>query len=312
MKWVLIIPLLLVAGAAAWYLAIGFSQKPMDDTARAKAPGSHFKTSSGNLHYRWDGPENGPVVVMVHGFSTPNFIFEQNVAPLTQAGFRVLRFDHFGRGWSDRPDGPYTIDFYDQSLLELLDGLNVTQPVGLVGLSMGGPIVAEFAGRHPDRINRVFLFVPAGMDIAGTDSPSTNLIRVPVVGDWIWRIFGRGLLLSDPQYQESTEKPENRLAGDVSEQMDYRGYGEALLSTLRHAPMAGRDDTFRRLAATGIPVEAVFGAEDPTVLPSSAERLKGNVPDATIHMLEGGDHGLNYKRHADVNPWLVAFFSTPL
>lgn len=308
MGWAVIIIAAVIAAAAVWYAVLGLSLKPLDDAARAQAPGQFLQVTDGRLHYVWDGPETGPVVVMVHGFSTPHFIFEQNVSALTERGYRVLRFDHFGRGWSDRPHGPYDIDFYDRALLDLLDGLDLTAPVGLVGLSMGGPIVSEFAARHPERVSRVFLFVPAGLEVAGGDSTAGRIVRLPGIGDLLWRVIGRGMLLGDPQYNEDGLPEANRLRGDIRIQMDYRGYLDALLSTLRHTPMASRTQTYRGLAATGLPVMAVFGADDPTVLPGSADKLRGLVPDATIHMLDDADHGLNYKRFEAANKLLADFF----
>jgi len=300
----------LIMVAAVFYVIAGNKLTKFDDAARAKAPGQHIQLTDGQIHYRWDGPEEGPVVVLVHGFSTPNFIYEQNVGPLIDAGFRVLRFDHFGRGWSDRPRTKYDAEFYDRELLELMDGLGITDPVGLVGLSMGGPITAEFAARHPERVRKLFLFVPAGFDVAGADGAAGLIMRTPLLGDWVWRMYGRKILMSDPQYDETGLAPENRLAGDVTEQFQYRGYGEALLSTLRHFPLSDRDDIFERLGARGIPVMAVYGAADMTVLVSSADKLRALIPAADVRVLEGAEHGLNYQRHADVNPWLVEWFAT--
>lgn len=308
MNWiVLLIAVAIVAGYAT-YVALDLKLNPMTQEAQAQAPGDFISVTGGRLHYRWDGPRTGPVVVMVHGFSTPHFIFEQNVSTLTSQGYRVLRYDHFGRGWSDRPRTPYTVDFYNTTLLELLDGLGITSPVGLVGLSMGGPIVAEFAGRHPERVNAVFLFVPAGLDVAGGDDLAAKIVRLPGIGDLMWRIVGRGMLLGDPQYDEAGLAEENRLVGDIRIQMDYRGYLDSLLSTLRNTPLTSRTETYRQLAATGMPVAAVFGADDPTVLPSSADRLRDLVPEATVYMLDDADHGLNYKRQDATNPLLADFF----
>ena len=309
LKWATSLLVLLILAAAALYLMAGWEYMKLDDKARAEAPGEFLQVSDGQLHYRWDGPEDGAVIVMVHGFSTPNFIYEQNTAALVAAGFRVLRFDHFGRGWSDRPRGKYDIEFYDRALVELLDGLDVNEPVGLVGLSMGGPITAEFTARHPERVRKLFLFVPAGLDTAGADGFAARLMSTPVIGDWIWRMIWRDQLLSDPQYDERALAPENRLAGDVTVQMGYKGYSEALLSTLRHMPMTGREATFERVAATAVPVMAVYGSADGTVLVSSAEKLRGLVPDADVRVLDGGEHGLNYQRHGEVNPWLVDWFT---
>ncbi|MEL6859811.1 MAG: alpha/beta hydrolase [Pseudomonadota bacterium] len=309
MKWGLRIFAGLIVLALGAYLWAEARLKPLDEAARAAAPGAFVELSAGQIHYRWDGPEDGPVLVLVHGFSTPNFIYEQNVEALTAAGFRTLRYDHFGRGWSDRPHTRYDIDFYDQALVELIDAVGIDAPFGLAGLSMGGPIVAEFTARRPEQVERLLLLVPAGLDTAGADGAAATLISTPVIGDWIWRMAGRGILLGDPQYDESARAPENRLRGDVTEQLEYRGYLQALLSTLRHMPMAGRQATFKRLAATGVPVLAIYGDADETVLVSSAETLRGLLPEADVRVVEGGEHGLNYQMHGLINPWIVDWFS---
>lgn len=309
MKWGLRIFAGLIVLALGAYLWAEARLKPLDEAARAAAPGAFVELSAGQIHYRWDGPKDGPVLVLVHGFSTPNFIYEQNVEALTAAGFRTLRYDHFGRGWSDRPHTRYDIDFYDQALVELIDAVGIDAPFGLAGLSMGGPIVAEFTARRPEQVERLLLLVPAGLDIAGADGAAATLISTPVIGDWIWRMAGRGILLGDPQYDESARAPENRLRGDVTEQLEYRGYLQALLSTLRHMPMAGRQATFKRLAATGVPVLAIYGDADETVLVSSAETLRELLPEADVRVVESGEHGLNYQMHGLINPWLVDWFS---
>lgn len=309
MKWILRLFGLILFLALTAYLGADLMLKPMNDEARKGAPGAFADLTDGKLHYRLEGPEDAPLVVLVHGFSTPNFIYEQNIEALNAAGLRTLRFDHFGRGWSDRPSGTYDVDFYDRSLVELLDHVGVDEPFGLVGLSMGGPIVAEFTARHPERVNKLVLLVPAGLDLASNDSGAAKLVQMPIIGDFIWRMFGKGILLGDSQYDESARAPEDRLRGDVTEQFEYRGYLQALLSSLRHMPMAGREETFVQVAETGTPVLAIYGAKDETVLISSAERLSGLIPEADVRVIDDGEHGLNYQHHKTVNPWLVEFFT---
>ncbi|MEL7108408.1 MAG: alpha/beta hydrolase [Pseudomonadota bacterium] len=309
MVWGLRIFAAIVLLALGAYLIADARLKPLDDTARDQAPGAFASLSAGQLHYRWDGPDEGPVIVLMHGFSTPNFIYEQNVEALNAAGFRTLRFDHFGRGWSDRPSTRYDVEFYDRALIELLDYVGVDEPFGLAGLSMGGPIVSEFTARYPERVNRLVLLVPAGLDTAGADGAAAVLISTPMIGDWIWRMFGKSILMGDPQYDEAARAPENRLQGDVTEQLDYRGYLPALLSTLRHMPMTGREETFERLERTGVPVLAIYGDADETVLISSASKLEALMPSADVRVLAGGEHGLNYQMHETINPWLIEWFS---
>jgi pimeloyl-ACP methyl ester carboxylesterase len=310
MKWILRLFGLILFLAFSAYLGADLMLKPLNDEARKSAPGAFADLTDGKLHYRLEGPEDAPLVVLVHGFSTPNFIYEQNVEALNAADLRTLRFDHFGRGWSDRPSGKYDVDFYDRALIELLDHVGVDEPFGLAGLSMGGPIVAEFTARHPERVNKLVLLVPAGLDLASSDSGAAKLVQMPIIGDFLWRMIGKSILLGDPQYDESARAPKDRLRGDVTEQLQYRGYLQALLSTLRHMPMAGREETFTRVAETGIPVLAIYGAKDETVLISSAERLQGLIATADVRVLDEGEHGLNYQHHKIVNPWLVEFFSS--
>lgn len=300
-------------GGIAYWLKVQ-DKLPLDDVARAEAPGDFVALTDGQIHYRWFEPEitadDAQVIVMAHGFSTPNFIFEQNAEALSKAGFRVLTFDHFGRGWSDRPEGPYSVDFFDRELLELTDALGIDEPFGLVGLSMGGVIVAEFAARHPERVSKLGLLVPAGLKL-GTDEGSFNdrLMTTPVLGEWVWTVFGEQLLLADDQYDESTLRPDQQLAGDVSAQMAYAGYLPALLSSYRANPMRDRDETFQRVSDARIPTLAIFGDMDTTVPPEAKSRLESAAPDAETHMIAGGDHGLNYKMAQTVNPLLVDFFN---
>ncbi|MEO0420339.1 MAG: alpha/beta hydrolase [Pseudomonadota bacterium] len=309
--------LLLVVGvfAAAMisYLAAGWGLEPLDDQARAKAPGAFLETSQGKIHYQWYGDEGAPIVVMAHGLAIPSFVFEQNAQALAEAGFRVLTFDHLGRGWSDRPDATYDDSFYQREMLELMDGLRLQEPVGLVGQSMGGLIASDFAANHSERIQSLFLLVPSGLDVrAEGNSLSSRLIKTPVLGDWIMRVFGRRVILGQPQFQNQAPNPQNRLQGDMAEQLRYEGFLDAILSTYRNIDFQDREEVYQKLDGTDIPVAAVFGSADPTVLPSSLAKLKGFVPRAETTMIERGTHGLNYENSSQVNRVLVEFFQAQL
>ncbi len=105
---------------------------PLDDKARSVSPGDFVQLSQGYVHYQLEGPETGETVVLVHGFSAPMFIWERTVPALTKAGFRVLSYDLYGRGYSDRPDVAYDKDLFDTQLLELLDALDIRESEVLI------------------------------------------------------------------------------------------------------------------------------------------------------------------------------------
>ena len=103
MKWVLWGLGALVFGFWASWSWAGRDLRPLDEIERARAPGQFAELPGAKIHYRLTGPEGARLIVMVHGFSTPGFIFDQNAEALRVAGFRVLQFDHLGRDWSGRP-----------------------------------------------------------------------------------------------------------------------------------------------------------------------------------------------------------------
>ncbi len=301
----------LLAAAVIAYIAAGWNALPMDDEARANAPGAFLDTSQGTIHYQWHGDEGNPIVVMAHGLAIPSFVFEQNAQALAGAGFRVLTFDHLGRGWSDRPEDTYDDGFYQREMLDVMDGLGLQEPVGLVGQSMGGLIASDFAANHPERVQALFLLVPAGLDVtAERDSLSRQLIKSPVVGDWIMRVFGKRVILGQSQFETSVANPENRLQGDMAEQLQYEGYLEAILSTYRNMDFQDRKDVYQKLGSTDIPLAAVFGSADLTVLPSSLGKLEGFVPRAETTLIEDGTHGLNYENSPQLNSVLIDFFQS--
>ena len=114
-KALLIVVLIVLALIASYLYAIN-SKPELDDEARQAAPGSFIQLSRGMVHYEIAGPESARTVVLIHGLATPYFIWDNNYDALVRAGFRVLRYDHYGRGFSDRPDVVYDRELYDQQL----------------------------------------------------------------------------------------------------------------------------------------------------------------------------------------------------
>jgi pimeloyl-ACP methyl ester carboxylesterase len=313
MEW--IIGLLAVAGMAAgvaWYTA-GSGERPLTAAERERlAPGSAIRLSDGDIHYTLRGPADGRVIVMVHGFGVPQFVFEQNAAGLAQAGYRVVLFDHFGRGWSDRPRAAYDVEFYDRELAELISDLRLHEPVGLVGYSMGGVIAAEFAARHSGRVAALVLLSPAGLSIYPfLGKVFGRMLHVPLIGDWLWGMRARPLLLGDPQFQAPLPDPDRQMQGDDTVQMKYRGYFNALLQSWRHLPMKNRDAAFAA-AARKVPVLALFGGRDRTIPPDCADRLRHAAPDAEVETIAEGTHGMLYEMHDTITPRIIRFLDAHL
>jgi pimeloyl-ACP methyl ester carboxylesterase len=280
----------------------------LDAEARAALQNESFVgLSDGTTHYQWQGPENGRKVVLVHGFSSPYFIWDRNVSALAQAGFRVLRLDLYGRGLSERLQTEYTADVFDRQLLELLDALDVKEPVDLVGLSMGGVIVTRFTDRHPERVRKLVLIDTAGVSRLPT---VTKILSAPIVGDWIVRAFG-DFIVTHIMPREITNDASGLASAQAAyaNQLQYRGYKRALLSTLRNGSLTGQDAVFSRVGSQKRDGLLFWGTRDTVVPYEVHERVMELIPWLEFCSIEGGRHCINYENADAVNPALIAFLA---
>ena len=129
MSWVLAI---LAVIAAAPFLREA-ARPRMGARARRDAPGSFVTLSQGVTHYRWLGARTGPVAVCVHGLTTPSPVWEAAAETLGQLGYRVLVYDLYGRGYSDRPRGTQDADFFARQLSDLLEDQGIEGAITLLG-----------------------------------------------------------------------------------------------------------------------------------------------------------------------------------
>jgi pimeloyl-ACP methyl ester carboxylesterase len=159
-RWTLAaVSLLLLLGLVV-YQVKDPERRTLDDAARREAPGRFVRLDDGVTHYETAGPESGRVVVLAAAFSVPAYLSDSLFQRLGRAGFRAIRFDYYGRGWSDRVDATYDLDLFVRQLSGLLDSLHVRGPVDLGGLSFGAAIVTQFADRHPDRVRSLIYIDP--------------------------------------------------------------------------------------------------------------------------------------------------------
>jgi pimeloyl-ACP methyl ester carboxylesterase len=277
----------------------------LDDAVRAGAPGQFARLPDGWTHYELAGPADAQTVVLVHGFSTPYYIWDPTFTALVEAGFRVLRYDLFGRGWSDRPDVTYNADLFDRQLLGLLDALGMRAPMDVAGISMGGPITIHFADRHPERARRLVLVDPAGFPLK---TPlAAGLIRAPWLGEFLMDRFAEMALVKglskDMKYPERFPQYTEQYRA----QMQYAGFRRALLGTMRSGMLEGAAGAYRRVGAQGKPTLLIWGREDQVVLFATSEKVLAAIPHAEFHAIEDAGHVPHLERPDVVNPILLEF-----
>jgi pimeloyl-ACP methyl ester carboxylesterase len=293
--------------------------KELNDLTRKEASGSFVQLSAGYTHYELSNPHptfGTPLplgegtgvrdVVLVHGFSVPYFIYDPTFAFLTQSGFRVLRYDLYGRGFSDRPETRYNIGFFVRQLGELLDALGITNPVALVGLSTGGPITAAFTARFPARVNKLVLIGPVGAKALALGR-LLKVAALPFVGERIIGWLGSEGMTRISASDFSIRQLADQLLPRYAAQMQYRGFKQAILSTIRNNMLGSFRDVYAQIAKMDKPVLLFWGEHDHTVPFKHNNALRAVLPNAQFHAIQNCGHLPHYEKPEEVNPILLEF-----
>ncbi len=284
-----------------------FTRRPMSVARQAEAPGDIAKLPQGRTHFTWHGEDGHPVAVCVHGVSTPSFVFAATVRSLVALGYRVLTYDLYGRGYSDRVSGKQDLQFHLAQLRALLAHEAVDGPITLIGFSMGGQIATGFAARD-DRVERLILVAPSGLaDTAGV-APKW-VWTAPVIGDWMMRVLGgiwlRRELVEHKSVATVVPDYEDRQAAETR----MRGYLPALLSSRRYLLDQPDVEDHRQVARRGQPVLAIWGAIDPVIPRRAISGLALLNPDAQHVEIKGAGHNLLQTHPSDVAEALKNFLT---
>ncbi len=260
----------------------------LDEAARAVAPGRFVRLADGVTHYEMTGPDTGRVVVLAAGFSVPYYIWDSLYQRLADSGFRVIRYDYYGRGWSDRVDATYDQDLFVRQLAGLLDSLRIRGMVDLAGLSFGGAIVTSFADRHPERV-RSLIYVDPGFNNGRRLRPEE---RTKLAWN-LHMIFGGG---SDKMAEDQLLDflhPERHPDWPARFRVQQRFIGtrEALRKT-RVAIAVGphQGEELRRLGAHPRPVLVIWGRQDRVVPFAESAALLRAMPRARLAPIDSAAH----------------------
>ncbi len=296
---ILLLLLIIVVALPFYY---NTEKEELTKEIRKNVSGDFISLSQGVTHYQQANVGANRTVVLVHGFSVPYYIWDPTFEFLANQGFHVVRYDLLGRGYSDRPDVDYTQELFDRQLLDLIAALKINKKFDIVGLSMGGAIVAKFVADHPEKINKVAFVDPSH------EGYSSKLLSFPLLGEYYATVFmlpkAADSQLGDFRDPEKfTSWPDK-----YRQQMQYKGFRNALLSTLRHFMKPDKIKDYEKIGQLGIPAMLIWGRQDQTLPFANSPRVAKALKVETF-VVEDSGHIPHFEHPEIVNPELLRFLN---
>ncbi|CAL9381780.1 bifunctional 3-oxoadipate enol-lactonase/4-carboxymuconolactone decarboxylase PcaDC [Streptomyces werraensis] len=255
------------------------------------------ETPPNTLQYRFDGPEEAPVLILGPSLGTTWHMWDRQIPELTKQ-WRVFRFDLPGHGGAPAHPAASVTDLATR-LLATLEGLGVHR-FGYAGCALGGAVGIELALRHPERL--ASLAVIAASPRFGTADEFRQrgvIVRTngldPIARSAPERWFTGGFAAAQPAITEWAVQMVR-----TTDPGCYIAACEALASF----------DVRAGLGSVGVPTLVLVGSEDQVTGPAEARTLVAGIPDARLAVVPGASHLVPVEQPAAVTDLLVRHFST--
>ena len=260
----------------------------------------HHRTATVNgqrIFYREAGPAGAPVVLLLHGFPTSSRMF-RHLIPALADRYHVIAPDHIGFGQSATPS-PAEFDYTFDSLADVTQGL--LDQLGIDRFAMyvqdyGAPIGWRLALRRPGAVQAIITQNGNAYDDGFIDSfwaglwaysqapgPDTEVpVRAALGLDAIRWQYLTGVAepdLVDPDTWALDHAEVSRPGNDEIQLALFRDY----VSNPRLYPAV--HEYFR---ASQVPLLAIWGKGDEIFGPAGATAFARDLPDAEIHLIDGG------------------------
>jgi pimeloyl-ACP methyl ester carboxylesterase len=250
--------------------------------------GSVIKTSASSHWHpavNWHEGGTGQPLLLLNGWTASGLTWPTSWLRRLESGFRVIRIDNRGTGWSHNAPAPFTIADMADDARDVLRACGVDQAV-VLGTSMGGMIAQELALRHPGYVGKLILVAttpPAPARVA-SDYPVLGLLSKPAPGQDLREYFGR---LGQFAAQGFAEAHPDILDEFVAQMMRRVTPRPMVLSQARAIwAWCGA----RRLSHLSVPTTVVQGDRDVLVRPKNGIWLSRHIPGATYEELSGVGH----------------------
>lgn len=284
---------------------IPWSSQPLNEWAQKYAPGSFIDLDGYRTHYIVMG--TGPPVILIHGFFFDTYMWNQNVDALAQ-NFKVYAFDLWGFGYSSREPLDYGFPLYSRQLDLFMDALSISS-ASLIGQSMGGGTIIEFAVSNRSRVDRIVL-----VDSAGMPNPLPlmgKISNLPGVGEAMYRLKGdfmRRLVLTNTFIHDKGTITDDFFK-NATRFHKIEGSNEAMLNITRRHFFGTLMPRIKTLAEMDVPILIVWGREERGIPLPIGKRMHEILDGSRLEVIDLAGHCPNIDRPDAFNRLVLDFLS---
>jgi pimeloyl-ACP methyl ester carboxylesterase len=264
--------------------------------------GRILRLPGGDMQVLEAGPRDAPPIVLLHCY-TCSIVWWQRLIPLLDRDHRVLAVDLRGFGGSEKPGSGYSIEDQASFVAEALKRLDVDGAT-VVGHSLGGTVATALAEVPGGYVGRLVIIDQAPEErfskgIGFTAEVST----VPVLGPALWQVtpdfaVKEGLQVA---FAPGYEVPDEFVR--EFDRMTYTSYD----SEDEEAAYMDAAPLDRRIERTGVPLLAIFGAEDQIYESKAALAAYAKLPGAQTALVPGAGHSPNVEKPARTAALILGF-----
>jgi pimeloyl-ACP methyl ester carboxylesterase len=258
------------------------------------------------------GPRNGSPIVLLHCY-TCAIDWWDGMRPALERRHRVIAIDLLGFGGSEKPQSRYDMDSQGLAVENALRLLGVHHAT-VVGHSLGGTVATDLAELSPPQLVERLVIIdqaPENDDYEKKGLPFTaSLTFLPVIGPALWRItpdsaVKEGLGVA---FAPGFDVPDAFV--DDFWRQTYNSYDQTPPAEDRYVSQDSLDGRIRRLGRTrpdGLPLLAIFGAEDQIYRSQKALAAYATVPGAETALIKGAGHSPNVEKPNQTAALVLAF-----
>ena len=281
MKKIFYLFLIFILIPSCLYLALNRESINVDEF-RKNSGYKEVNLSDGITAYKDIGDKSNEVIVLVHGATFGSLAYEEYVNVFLENGYRVITYDQYGRGYSDRIDNNVSIELMEKQLKELIEYCEV-EDVILYGVSFGAAVVAKYASNNLKNINSIGYQVPL---INSANVPLLWIVKIPLYGD----LLSRGLLV--PRVLKRIEEYEGlmskKLKDHYIEQFKVKGTENFFKKFFLGNAMGNRLNDHSIIGNNSIPSYFVYAEDDTEIDAHLIEEAIKNYHNPIVKKYSGG------------------------